>query len=92
MKNLNNAYHYDCFYDHTDQPLTGRKSLNVSIKYVYKKLGERKSVTERVQCEYLVVADTVKRVKRGLGRWENSNQRSQVRQHLPINIPPESKP
>ena len=53
---------------------------------------ERKSVAERVQCEYLVVADTVKRVKRGLGRWENSNQRSQVRQHLPINIPPESKP
>ena len=63
------------------------------MKYTDKKLRERKSVAaERVQCEYLVVADIVKRVKRGLGRWENSNQRSQVRQHLPINIPPESKP
>ena len=63
------------------------------MKFPYKKLGERKSVAaERVQCEYPVVADTVKRVKRGLGRWENSNQRSQVRQHLPINISPETKP
>ena len=59
MKNPNNAYDYDCLYDHTDQPLTWRKCLNVSTKCsLYKKLGERKSVAERVQCEYLAVADT----------------------------------
>ena len=53
---------------------------------------ERKSVAERVQCEYLVVGDRHWESGERLGRWENSNQRSQVRQHLPINIPPESKP
>ena len=35
---------------------------------------------------------TLWRLGERLGRWENSNQRSQVRQHLPINISPESKP